>query len=121
MPATVEAIEGADGRRVAVSGGAVEAPGIAGTYFLIQGTRRVGALVVNPEVEESRLDRWSADELGNRLAPRAVRVAASREAWVSLAFTGAARQSLVGPLLLALLLVLAAEMIAATMGAPATR
>ena len=40
MPATVEAIEGADGRRVAVSGGAVEAPGIAGTYFLIQGTRR---------------------------------------------------------------------------------
>ena len=48
-------------------------------------------------------------------------MAGSLEGWVDLAFTGAARQSLVGPLLLALLLVLAAEMVAATMGAPTTK
>jgi hypothetical protein len=121
VPPGVEAIEGTDGRRIPVSGSAVEAPGVAGTYFLIQGPRRAGALVVNPEVEESLLDRWSADELSRRLASRGATVAESREAWVDLAFTGAARQSLVGPLLLALLLVLAAEMVAATMGAPATK
>jgi hypothetical protein len=121
VPAGVEAIEGTDGRRIPVTGSAVEAPGVAGTYFLIQGTRRAGALVVNPEVEESRLERWSAEELPNRLASRGARVVESRAAWVDRAFAGAARQSLVGPLLLALLLVLAAEMVAATMGAPSTK
>lgn len=121
LPAGLDALEGSDGRRITVSGSAVEAPGVAGTYFLIQGPRRAGALVVNPEVEESLLERWSADELGGRLASRGARVAGSLEGWVDLAFTGAARQSLVGPLLLALLLVLAAEMVAATMGAPTTK
>ena len=77
--------------------------------------------MVNPELEESRLDRWSPDDLADRLASRGVQVADDAEQWVDLAFTGAARQSLVGPLLIALLLVLAAEMVAATMGAPPTR
>jgi hypothetical protein len=121
IPAGIDAIEGADGRRIPVSSSAVEAPGVAGTYFLIQGPRRAGALVVNPEVEESTLDRWSAEELSRRIASRAARVAESPEAWVDLAFTGAARQSLVGPMLLAVLLVLVAEMVAATTGAPTTK
>jgi hypothetical protein len=121
LPAGLEAIEGTDGRRLPITGSAIEAPGIAGTYFLIQGPRRAGALVVNPEVEESLLDRWSAGELARRLASRGSRVAETTDAWVDLAFTGAARQSLVGPLLIALLLVLAAEMAAATMGAPTTK
>lgn len=121
MPSGIDAIESTDGQRLAVTGGAVEAPATAGTYFLIQGRRRAGALVVNPEVEESRLDRWSSDDLAERVASRGARVADDGEAWVDLAFTGAARQSLVGPLLIALLLVLAAEMVAATMGAPTTK
>lgn len=119
IPSGIDAIESRDGQRLAVTGGVVEAPATAGTYFLIQGTRRAGALVVNPEVEESRLDRWSPDDLADRVASRGARVADDGEAWMDLAFTGAARQSLVGPLLIALLLVLAAEMVAATMGAPA--
>lgn len=121
VPAGIEVLEGTDGRRIAVGGSTVEAPGVAGTYFLIQGTRRAGALIVNPEVEESRLDRWPTEELAERIASRGVRVADNRDAWVNLAFAGAARQSLVAPLLLALLLVLAAEMAAATLGAPTTK
>lgn len=121
LPPGVEAVEGIDGRRIPVTGGAVEAPSIAGTYFLIQGPRRAGALVVNPEVEESRLERWPAEELASRVASRGARVAADRDAWVDLAFTGAARQSLIAPLLIAVLLLLAAEMVAATMGAPTTK
>lgn len=121
IPSGIDAIESTDGRRLGVTSGVVEAPATAGTYFLIQGRRRAGALVVNPELEESRLDRWSPDDLADRLASRGVQVADDAEQWVDLAFTGAARQSLVGPLLIALLLVLAAEMVAATMGAPPTR
>ena len=120
IPAGIDAIESTDGRRIAVTG-VVEAPAIAGTYFLIQGSRRAGALVVNPEVRESRLDRWPADELANRVATHGARVVDTPEAWADAAFTGAARQSLVGPLLFALLLVLAAEMAAATIGAPASK
>lgn len=121
IPPGIDAIESIDGRRITVTGGVVEAPAVAGTYFLIQGTRRAGALVVNPEIQESRLDRWPPHELANRVAAQSARVADRREDWIDLTFTGAARRSLVGPLLVALLLVLAAEMVAATMGTPATK
>lgn len=117
VPAGVDVIEGSDGRRIPVDGRSVEAPGAAGTWFLIEGARRVGALVVNPEPAESRLERWAPDDLGPRIATRGVRVAGAADELARLAFTGSARQSLVTPLLLALLLVLAAEMGAATLGA----
>lgn len=121
MPAGVDAIESGDGRRTPVEGRSIEAPGTAGTWFLIQGARRVGALVVNPEPAESRLDRWGPDELGPRVATSGVRVAGSADELVRRAFTGSARQSLVSPLLVALLLVLAVEMGAATLGASVPR
>ena len=121
LPAGVEAIESGDGRRTPVEGRTIDAPGVAGTYFLIQGARRVGALVVNPEPAESRLERWSANELGARVATSGVRVAGSADDLVRRSFTGSARRSLVAPLLIALLLVLVAEMGAATLGASVPR
>lgn len=121
LPAGVEAIESGDGRRIPVEGRRIEAPGTAGTWFLIQGARRAGALVVNPEPAESRLERWTPEELGPRVATNGVRVAGSAEELASGAFTGSSRQSLVAPLLVALLLVLAAEMGAASLGASVPR
>ncbi|HYC52687.1 MAG TPA: BatA and WFA domain-containing protein [Gemmatimonadaceae bacterium] len=115
-PTGVDAIEGTDGRRIPVSGSTIEAPSAAGTYFLIQGARRVGALVVNPEPAESRLDRWSASDLREHVATSGVRVVDDRAEWSRLAFTGAARRSLLAPLLILILLLLAAEMAAATIG-----
>ena len=115
-PTGVEAIEGTDGRRIPATGSTIEAPGSAGTYFLIQGSRRVGALVVNPEPEESRLERLRNAELRDRVATSGVRVVDDRAEWARLAFTGSARRSLLGPLLIVILLVLAAEMAAATIG-----
>ena len=115
-PAGIDAIEGTDGRRIPVSGATIEAPSAAGTYFLIQGSRRVGALVVNPEPAESRLERLRGAELREHVATSGVRVVDDRAEWVRLAFTGTARRSLLAPLLIVILLVLAAEMAAATIG-----
>jgi hypothetical protein len=113
-PVGVDALESADGRRTTLSGSVVESPSGAGTYFFIQGTRRVGALVVNSEVPESRLARWPAAELEERVVSAHARVARDPREWIGLAFTGAARRSLVVPLLFATLLILGAETIAAT-------
>lgn len=121
LPAGVDAIEGGDGRRTAVNDRVVEAPMAAGTYFLIQGARRVGALVVNAEPDESRLERWDARELHARVASNAVGGAGSRDDLADAAFTGTARQSLVAPLLIAVLLALVAEMAAGSLGATAAR
>lgn len=115
-PAGVEAIESATGGRIAIEGSSFDAPAAAGTYFFIRGGRRVGALVVNAEVEESRLVRWSAKDLAERVSTAGARVVTSPDEWTRLAFSGTARRSLVLPLLVATLIVLGAEAIIATMG-----
>ena len=115
-PTGVDALEATDGRRIPIAGASFDAPIAAGTYFFIQGARRVGALVVNPEVSESQLARWSKGELKDRVASGNVRVTDNRDEWVRLAFTGAARRSLVAPMLIAALLVLGMETVLAATG-----
>jgi hypothetical protein len=109
----VEAIESRDGGRTAVTGARFEAPAAPGTYFLIQGTRRVGALVVNPETDESMLDRWRPDELRERVATGRARVARDRDDLVRRAFSGTAQRSMLVPLLFLTLVILSIEMIVA--------
>jgi len=115
-PMGVDALERVDGGRTSLAGATFDAPGTAGTYFFIQGARRVGALVVNPEVAESRLERWSPDDLEERVVPAGARIARDENDWVRQSFKGSARRSLVVPLLFAIVLVLGAEMVAAATG-----
>jgi hypothetical protein len=115
-PAGVEALESAAGGRVALEGASFDAPAAAGTYFFVRGGRRVGALVVNAEVDESRLDRWSVGDLAERVSTAHARVVTARDEWTRLAFSGTARRSLVLPLLIAALLVLGAEAMLSTTG-----
>lgn len=65
LPHGVTSLEG-DSLNLTV-GAEPAAPGRAGVYFLRRGEERVGALVVNPEREESRLDRLSRSELRSRI------------------------------------------------------
>jgi hypothetical protein len=109
-PRWADAIEGADGQRTAL-GESLDAPTRAGTYFLTLGERRVGAVVVNPPPGESVLDRYTASELRNRLHTDRTLVAPNPAAWVSMAFRAAARRSLIGPALLAALILLVIEAI----------
>ena len=116
----VDALENAAGGRIPLSGEAsLDAPATAGTYFFIQGARRVGALVVNPEVAESRLERWGpGDDLAERVVSTGgrARVARDQSEWVRLSFSGTARRQLMVPLLFAILVTLGVEMVAATTG-----
>ena len=115
-PMGVDALESTAGGRTTLAGTSFDAPAVAGTYFFIRGARRVGALVVNPEVQESQLARWTANELKDRIVSSNARVARDASEWVRLAFSGAARRSLVVPLLVATLLILGAETLAAAPG-----
>ena len=122
LPQGIDALESASGGRIPVTAGSatIEAPATAGTYFFIQGARRVGALVVNPEVAESRLERWSDKDLAEHVVSSSgARVARNRDDWVGRAFSGTARRQLVAPLLVVILLTLGVEMLAGTTSARA--
>ena len=104
-----------------MSGLRFEAPATAGTYFLIQGARRVGALVVNAEAAESVLDRWASDELRDRVASSRVRIARDRDDLLRRAFSGASQRAMVVPLLFLTLVILSTEMIVAAADASQRR
>ncbi|HTE46213.1 MAG TPA: BatA and WFA domain-containing protein [Gemmatimonadaceae bacterium] len=117
-PRWADALETIDGQRTAL-GESLEVPTRAGTYFFIRGGRRVGAVVVNPSADESILDRFTANDLRDRLRTDRTVVASDAPAWSSLAFRAAARRSLIEPALLIALVMLVVEAIA--IGARARR
>lgn len=110
-PRWAEAVTSAEGQRVPL-GETLDAPSRAGTYFLTAGDHRVGALVVNAPAEESSLDRYSSDELRERLGASHAVAASNPTAWITMAFRAAARRSLIQPALIAALIMLVVEAIA---------
>jgi hypothetical protein len=114
-----DALETPSGAREMLAGETIRAPDRAGTYFLSMGARRVGAIAVNPEPAESALERLGAADLRARLRARRTVVAATPADWVREAFRSAARRPLAAPLLLLVLVALAAEGLVA--GAGGTR
>jgi hypothetical protein len=114
LPVSVEALLDAEGgaQDDALRSGpgvAVTAPSRAGVYWLRRAERTVGALVVNPEVEESSVDGWGTAVwqdgwTGGRveLAPDAARV-------VRAVFARAGGRSIVWPLVLVALVALVLE------------
>lgn len=89
--------------------GTLAAPSNPGVYFLLRGPDSVGALVVNPEPEESVLQRLSPAVLRARLGTRDAGATTDPDAFRRSAFDPSAGRSLVTPLLAAALLALAAE------------
>jgi hypothetical protein len=79
-------------------------------YFLRRGDDRVGALVVNPEREESRLDRLSGTELKGRLRADDVIIATDPADIPQHAFDASAQRPLQALLLLLALACLVGEM-----------
>jgi len=108
LPAGVTGFEG-DSQVFAV-GAKATAPTRAGVFFLRRGEERVGALVVNPEREESRLDRLGAPELKARLRGRDVLVTGDAAEVPRRAFDASAQRPLQAILLLLALGCLIAEM-----------
>lgn len=108
LPIGADGIESPDGQ-VTRATGQVNAPPRAGVYFLRAGADRVGALVVNPEPEESDLRRLDAAMLGDRIRGQQVVATADDATWKRSLFAGGAQRPLQVPLIIAALLLLAAE------------
>ncbi|HEX3158876.1 MAG TPA: VWA domain-containing protein [Gemmatimonadaceae bacterium] len=108
VPAWVTGVEGAGALRPGADG-SLTAPAQPGVYFLIRGTARAGALVVNPEPDESVLERLSPSQLRERLGASDVRVATAAPRFVASAFDAAGGRALATPLLAGALLLLVAE------------
>ncbi|PYP61308.1 MAG: hypothetical protein DMD26_17815 [Gemmatimonadetes bacterium] len=107
-PRWADAIEDLSGAR-STFGDDLQAPSRAGTYFLERAGRRVGALVVNPEPNESVLDRLTGSDVARRIHARQVLTAPDRPQLANLSFRSAARRSISEPLLFAALALLIIE------------
>lgn len=109
LPAGVDGVEAPDGETLATTDSL--RPSRAGVYFWTRGGARVGAVVVNGEVEESVLQRMGDDEMRQRLRPAAVTHDAG--AAVERAWRGASRRPLGTVLLAAVVAVLLVETLVA--------
>ncbi|HEX5436808.1 MAG TPA: VWA domain-containing protein [Gemmatimonadaceae bacterium] len=108
-PANADGLELAGGERLSLSGDSLTAPDQPGVYFFMHGTRRLGALVVNPEARESALARLNNDALAARLRGSDVRVVDDAATLHTHTLSSAPRRPIVAPLLMLALLVLVVE------------
>src|SRR5215208_1121759 len=95
--------------RIPIAEDRFAAPARPGVYFFVRGTRRAGALVVNPEPEESLLARLDRRELARRFEGQQVAVFGDVAAWHDALFTTAARRPLLLPFLIGALVALLVE------------
>jgi hypothetical protein len=109
LPPGVTGLERDDGTVVPTPSDG-SAPARAGVYYLRRGAERIGALVVNPEPEESRLARLEPRELAGRLQASERFVTPDAGTFRRMAFTGAARRPLQTTFLVLALGCLLAEM-----------
>lgn len=116
-PAWARELEEPDGTKRPLTGARISAPTRAGVYFWLRGAVRAGALVVNPEVQESDLARLSIGELRGRFSGATIEATDAAPTFTASAFTLSGRRALDGLFIAAALLLLAAEAFA-TRAAP---
>jgi hypothetical protein len=87
----------------------VTVPQRAGVYFWTRGARKVGAVVVNVEAEESDLRRENDEVLAQRFAPASVHTTHDAGDFAHLVYGVAAQRPVAGPLLAAALVLLLVE------------
>jgi hypothetical protein len=107
-PEGADALELPGGRRVTIAADTIVAPDRAGVAFFLRGTRRVGALVVNPEPDESDLTRLDGAALASRVRAKEVILPDSGR-WAAALFSSSPRRSLLVPVLIVALAVLLLE------------
>jgi Aerotolerance regulator N-terminal len=115
-PPGVEALELPGGSRLALTADTLAAPDRPGVYFFIRGDARVGALVVNPEPEESALARLDDATLASRIRARNVRTVSDSTQLSTTLFASAPRRPVVMPLLIVALAALLVESAVAGIG-----
>jgi hypothetical protein len=117
VPAGASALRGPDGARTALGDRTLSAPVRPGVYLWLRSGAPVGALVVDPEAEELRLERLNGEALRARVRGRRVELSNGGAEAAGLAFAGGGRRPIGGILVAAALLALAAEAVLARRGA----
>jgi hypothetical protein len=107
-PEGAEGLELPGGRRLTLATDTIVAPDRAGVAFFLRSGRRVGALVVNAEPDESDLTRLDGQTLASRVRGREVVVPDSGQ-WAASLFSSSPRRSLLVPVLVLALAVLILE------------
>ena len=108
-PPWATALETPDGRRIALTGPSFTAPDRSGVSFLLRGTERAGAVVVNGEPSESELRRLDEEGLAARIRGEDVQVMSDATRWSRSVFGTADRRPLAVPFLLLAVAALVAE------------
>jgi hypothetical protein len=108
LPVGADGLEAPDGQLLAVATD-IDAPARPGVYFVRRGADRIGAVVVNPQPEESDLRRLPIGTLRDRVRGRRVVVTDNVSTWEASLFDVGSRRPLQLPLILLALLLLAAE------------
>ncbi|MGZ8378562.1 MAG: BatA domain-containing protein [Gemmatirosa sp.] len=117
VPSGVDALRAPDGTRVTVAGRTLSAPARPGVYLWLRSGAPAGALVIDPEAEELRLERLSGGALRARVRGQQVDVARDGEAAASAVFAGSGRRPIGGVLVALALAALALESLLARRGA----
>lgn len=115
-PAPLDGLESADGNALPVAGRRFTAPTTPGVYFALRSGARAGALLVNPEAEESDVAGWSAREVSARISAASVRGVSDATGLSRLAFGSGGGAALLGPLLVLGVGLLVAEALVARHG-----
>jgi hypothetical protein len=107
----ISALERPDGTMVPLSGDRLRVPNEAGVYYLRRQAARVGALVVNPEPEESELGQGGdgGKAMLARVTGRSVSAESDGEVWRDRVLESALGRSLLPPLVALALAVLLLE------------
>lgn len=108
-PAWASALDDGGAAPAPLTGPTILAPSRAGTFFLLDGDRRAGALVVNAEPDESDLARLDDASLASRVRGGARRVVRDPARVADEAFAASGRRPLAVPMLAAVLLLLTTE------------
>lgn len=115
-PTPLDALESTDGTRTPVSSRAWPAPSTPGVYFAVRRGARAGALVVNPDVEESDVTVWTAREVAARVQGASVSAVDNVSSAVRRAWGADGGAALFGPLLVCGIALLIAETMVARHG-----
>jgi hypothetical protein len=119
-PAWARELEEPGGNRRPVTESRLEAPSRAGVYFWLRGTQRAGALVVNPDVNESDLTRLPIAQLRSRFTGAEVAATDDAARWTATAFSFSGRRALDAAFIVLAILFLAGEAFVTRAIAPET-
>ena len=113
MPSGADQLQSPDGTLSPLIGTRLTVPARSGVYLVRRGARTLGALVVNPELEESEVDAWGAAVWQSRVAGTTVQVVDEANEINEAVFSRTGGRPIAWPLVLVAIIALVIEALVA--------